>query len=170
MWMTSELTKSDGTTTPSRRTPPIFGASNTRYNHPERQAYGSVRWAAEQDDLHPSDKKDLRRKPPIIPASKPRCSARAGLQFTYEEASCSDNLRAEPHPEHPTRTTSLMVRGPRPQAPMLGSHYAPPSRGTHQSVESTTHFPTPWGNLPTSSSRRKTFSPSIQGNEAVPAY
>jgi outer membrane receptor protein involved in Fe transport len=61
-WMTSELTKADGTTTPSRRTPPLFGHASLRYNHPSDGAYVElgVRWAGEQADLHPSDKKDLR--------------------------------------------------------------------------------------------------------------
>jgi hemoglobin/transferrin/lactoferrin receptor protein len=61
-WMTSELTKADGTTTPSRRTPPLFGHASLRYNHPSDGAYVElgVRWAGEQTELHPSDKKDLR--------------------------------------------------------------------------------------------------------------
>jgi len=100
-WMTSELTKADGTTTPSRRTPPLFGASNIRYNHPERQAYVEVgvRWAGAQDELHPSDKKDLR----ICETSyhsgikNPDCSGSPGWASVHVRGGINvlDNLRAE---------------------------------------------------------------------------
>lgn len=61
-WTTAELTDGDGATTPARRIPPVFGNARLRYTHPTHGAYAelSVRWAARQDELHPSDARDLR--------------------------------------------------------------------------------------------------------------
>ena len=61
-WMKGDLTHGDGTTTPARRVPPLFGTVSLRYTHPDKSAYLELysRWAGAQDRLHPSDVKDLR--------------------------------------------------------------------------------------------------------------
>jgi outer membrane receptor protein involved in Fe transport len=61
-WMTGNLTDGDGRTTPARRVPPLFGTASLKYTHPGNIGYVELftRWAGAQDELHPSDLKDLR--------------------------------------------------------------------------------------------------------------
>ena len=52
----------DGTTTPARRIPPLFGTTSLRYDHPDRSIYAEalVRWSVRQNRLHPQDLLDAR--------------------------------------------------------------------------------------------------------------
>jgi hemoglobin/transferrin/lactoferrin receptor protein len=61
-WIVGELTDGDDESFPARRVPPLSGTASLRYDAPDAQWYAlaGVRWAMAQDQLHPSDRKDLR--------------------------------------------------------------------------------------------------------------
>ena len=61
-WVEGELEDAEGQTHPARRVPPLFGLGSLRYDHTDRRFFTElyVQWAATQDELHPSDEKDLR--------------------------------------------------------------------------------------------------------------
>ena len=61
-WITGELTDGDGKSFPARRVPPLSGAASLRYADANARWYAlaGVRWATSQDELHPSDRTDLR--------------------------------------------------------------------------------------------------------------
>lgn len=61
-WTQGELTRTDGTSTPARWIPPLFGSTTLRYQHPDQRIFGEIfmQWASRQDRLNPLDEKDLR--------------------------------------------------------------------------------------------------------------
>ena len=61
-WIRGEVTLADDTSYPARRVPPLMGSAGLRYEHSGGDFYAEffVRFAGDQDRLHPSDEKDLR--------------------------------------------------------------------------------------------------------------
>lgn len=60
-WIHTEVDRK-GETVPSRRSPPLLGAGGLRYDAPDKRWHLGVfsRFAGAQDELHPSDERDLR--------------------------------------------------------------------------------------------------------------
>jgi outer membrane receptor protein involved in Fe transport len=80
-WIQGELEDAAGETHPARRVPPLNGLGSLRYDHTNRRFFAEVyaQWAATQDELHPSDHKDLRICPrgPTWPSRTSPISATA---------------------------------------------------------------------------------------------
>jgi outer membrane receptor protein involved in Fe transport len=61
-WIVGELTDGDDESFPARRVPPLSGTASLRYDDADARWYAlaGMRWAMSQDQLHPSDRTDLR--------------------------------------------------------------------------------------------------------------
>ena len=81
-WTNGDVTGVDGTTHPARRVPPLFGLAAVRYEQSARRHMLeiSLRWAARQKRLHPSDEKDLRicESPPYSGVLSQPCQGTPG--------------------------------------------------------------------------------------------